>query len=264
MYNHNMRHKKSPIIMFFITAILSIAASLYACDDTLVMLLTAKNPTSEFSKSIRTFMNSLTVLGTSLKYTSKESYDTEVESMLSAWMEFSKKYMTNPPEEAKNDRLWVEKMGNTAKKIGEIRKLVNSKEFLKAHNSVLELSNTIGTFFEAVGITDEKQLFLTTSANLNDLQRLIENKQNKEANEKLIEIKKDLESFKKYITEDDMSSASNTEALIESISHAIENNDSSQEIDLIVSKLRTSFEELRSRILMKEWFSEGEASKEGL
>ena len=245
-------------------AIIIIANPLFACDDTLVMLLTAKNPTSEFSKSIRTFMNSLTVLGTSLKYTPKESYDQEIEGMLSAWMEFSKKYMTNPPEEAKNDRHWVEKMNDTAKKIGEIRRLVNSKEFLKAHNGVLELSNTIGSFFEAVGISDEKQVFITVSSDLNDLQRLVESKLYQDSKDKLVIIQKDLDNLKKYTSEEDISSASNTAKLIDSVYQALEKNDSPEEIDLIVSKLRTSFEELRSRILMQEWFSEDNSQKEGM
>ena len=249
------------IILFL--AIFTIVNPLFACDDTLVMLLTAKNPTSEFSKSIRTFMNSLTVLGTALKYTPKDSYETEVQGMLSAWMEFSKKYMTNPPEEAKNDRQWVEKMNNTAKKIGEIRKQINNKEFLNAHNNVLELSNTIGTFFEAVGITDEKQVFLTTSADLNDLQRLVDNKLYEESKAKLAKIQNDLNDFRKYTSEDDLSSASDTAMLIESISQALIKNESSEVIDTTVSKLRTSFEELRSRILMKEWFSEEEDQKKG-
>ena len=245
-------------------AIIIIANPLFACDDTLVMLLTAKNPTSEFSKSIRTFMNSLTVLGTSLKYTPKESYDQEIEGMLSAWMEVSKKYMTNPPEEAKNDRHWVEKMNDTAKKIGEIRRLVNSKEFLKAHNGVLELSNTIGSFFEAVGISDEKQVFITVSSDLNDLQRLVESKLYQDSKDKLVIIQKDLDNLKKYTSEEDISSASNTAKLIDSVYQALEKNDSPEEIDLIVSKLRTSFEELRSRILMQEWFSEDNSQKEGM
>ncbi|MBR4569984.1 MAG: hypothetical protein IKO19_04880 [Candidatus Riflebacteria bacterium] len=251
-------------ILICFLAIILIANPLFACDDTLVMLLTAKNPTSEFSKSIRNFMNSLTLLGTALKYTPKDSYDTEVEGMLSAWMEFSKKYMTNPPEEAKNDLHWVEKMNDTAKKIGEIRKLVNNKEFLKAHNGVLELSNTIGTFFEAVGITDEKQVFITVSANLNDLQRLVESKLYKESKEKLVSIQKDLDNLKKYTSEDDISSASNTAMLINTVNQALESNQPSEEIDITVSKLRTSFEELRSRILMQEWFSEDDSQKEGM
>lgn len=233
-----------------------IANSIFACDDTLVMLLTSKNPTSEFSKSIRIFMNSLTVLGTALKYTKKNDYDSEIKSVLDAWMDFSKKYMTNPPEEAKNDRNWIEKMSKTARKIGEIRKLVNNKNYLVAHNGVLELSNTIGTFFEAVGVTDEKQVFLTTSADLNDLQRLIENQYTNEANEKIVKIRQDLDSFIKYLSEEDYSSASNTSNLIDSVSYTLANKESHQDIDSLVSKLRTSFEELRSKILMQEWFSE--------
>lgn len=246
-----------------LSAFLIASAPVYSCDDTLVMLLTAKNPTSEFSKTIRTFMNSMTVLGTALKYTQKDDYSTEVNGAMDAWLEFSKKYMTNPPEEAKNDKQWREKMSTTARKIGEIRKLVNNKQYLEAHNNVLELSNTIGTFFEAVGITDEKQIFLTTSADLNDLQRLIETKSTDDAFNQLQKLIADLESFKKYITEDDATAAQNTAAIIDSISQSLKKNDLPEELDQNVSKLRTSFEELRSRILMQEWFSGENTKQEG-
>ncbi len=246
-----------------LSAFLIASAPVYACDDTLVMLLTAKNPTSEFSKTIRTFMNSMTVLGTALKYTQKDDYSTEVNGALDAWLEFSKKYMTNPPEEAKNDKQWREKMSTTARKIGEIRKLVNNKQYLEAHNNVLDLSNTIGTFFEAVGITDEKQIFITTSADLNDLQRMIETKSTNDAVNQLQKLAADLDAFKKYITEDDTSAAQNTAAIIDSISESLKKNNSPEELDQNVSKLRTSFEELRSRILMQEWFSGEDTKQEG-
>ena len=251
-------------ITTFIAITLIMANSLFACDDTLVMLLTEKNPTSEFSKSVRSFMNSLTLLGSTLKFTPKEDYSTELNGVLNSWMEFSKKYMTNPPEEAKNDTEWINKMTSIAKKIGEIRKLINSKQRMNAHNSILELSNTVGTLFEnSVGITDKKKSFITTSADLNDLQRLISEKAYTEATQKLEKIKQDLDSFQKYITDNDLSVASNTVKIMGSISKALENNQSPEEIDTSVSELRTSFEELRSRILMKEWFSDGEAQEKG-
>ena len=250
-------------IICFLIASFFVANPVIACDDTLVMLLTDKNPTSEFSKSIRSFMNSLTVLGSSLKYNPKDDYESELEGVLNSWLEFSKKYMTNPPEEAKNDQNWVAKMSSTARKIGEIRKLVNNKKYLDAHNNVLELSNTIGTFFEAAGLSKEKQVFLATSADINDLQRLAESKSNLEFSEKINKLKADLEEFKKYIkVEDDFSVASNTAIIIESLSQVLVKNESSEEIDNSITKLRTSFEELRSRILMQEWFSDNEAEVE--
>ncbi len=258
-----MRQYNTKFIIISLIAYFFMANPLIACDDTLVMLLTAKNPTSEFSKSIRSFMNSLTLLGSSLKANLKDDYNTELESVLNSWLEFSKKYMTNPPEEAKNDKNWISKMSSTARKIGEIRKLVNNKQYLEAHNNVLELSNTIGTFFEAAGISEEKQVFITTSADLNDLQRLAEQKTISEFNEKITKIKSDLEEFKKYIKlEEDLSVASNTALLIESVSQVLVKNESPEEIDNSITKLRTSFEELRSRILMQEWFSTDEAQVE--
>ncbi|HNS08424.1 MAG TPA: hypothetical protein PKN29_01930, partial [Candidatus Ozemobacteraceae bacterium] len=144
-----------------------------ACDDTLVMLLTAQNPASEFSKTIRSFTNTLTVLGSALKEQKKASYDSEMKQVMDSWLEFSKRYMTSPPEEARNDRQWAEKTSNTAKFIGDIRRLVAENKFSDAHNKTLELSGRIGTFFEAFGVSDEKQIFIKTSGNLTNLERLV-------------------------------------------------------------------------------------------
>ena len=175
-----------------------------------------------------------------------------------------KKYMTNPPEEAKNDTEWINKMTSIAKKIGNIRKLINSKQHLDAHNSILDLSNTVGTLFEnSVGITDKKLSFITTSADLNDLQRLVSEKDYNEAAKRLEKLNQDLETFQKYITDNDLSVASNTAKIMDSISQALTNKETPEEIDTKVSELRTSFEELRSRILMKEWFNSSEAQEKG-
>ena len=244
------------IIAIFMLALLFVSSPITACDDTLVMLLTAKNPTSEFSKTIRSFMNSLTQLGSALKYTKKDDYSQETNSVLEAWLDFSKKYMTNPPEEAKNDRQWQEKMGATAKKIGDIRKQVNAGLYMDAHNNVLELSNTIGSFFDSVGISDEKKIFLNTSSHINDLQMLINSGKLESAKQKLEVLKNDLLTFKTYITPSDASSASNTADIIDSLYQALSSDNSNKDFDSDVNKLRTSFEELRSRILMNEWFSE--------
>lgn len=243
------------IILLAIVVSIFIQSPIIACDDTLVMLLTAKNPTSEFSKSIRSFMYSLTLLGTTLKYNPEKDYTAALKATLDSWLEFSKKYMTNPPEEAKNDRQWREKMSNTARKVGTIRKLINEKKYSEAHNGVLELSNTVGSFFESVGITDEKQIFISTSADLNDLQRLAEISSIKEAEDKISKLRQDLEAFKKYLAPDDNIAASSTAMLIDSVHQAITKNENLKEKDTKIGELRTSFEELRSRILLQEWFA---------
>ena len=95
------------------------------------------------------------------------------------------------------------------------------------------------------------------------MQRLIEQKSKTESIEKTNKLKQDLESFKKYLSNEDLSIASNTALLIDSIALSLNNNESIEETDKKVSKLRTSFEELRSRILMQEWFSDDESQQEG-
>lgn len=139
------------------------SSAVFSCDDTLIVLLTARNPKSEFAKTIRKFNTDLSILGTALKEGKKNNYQAELNNVMKSWLDFSKTYMTNPPEEAKNDRNWVKKTSHTAKIIGEIRQDTLKGNYYEAHNKVLGLSGYLGKFFEAFGVSAEKQIFVTVS-----------------------------------------------------------------------------------------------------
>jgi len=224
------------------------------CDDTLVMLLTSQNPASEFSKAIRSFTTSLTALGTSLKENKKDNFEAELKLVMDSWLEFSKRYMTNPPEEARNDLKWVEKTRQTAKMVGEIRAKIAAGEFPSAHNLVLHLSSRIGSFFESVGVSDEKQLFIKTSSNLMNLERLVLENNYTEAIVKLIELRSDLESFGSIIPKTASPAFELTTSLLAEIELSINQKQTVEAIDAVIAKARSGFEELRSHILMQEWF----------
>ena len=225
-----------------------------ACDDTLVMLLTAQNPASEFSKTIRSFTNTLTVLGSALKEQKKASYDSEMKQVMDSWLEFSKRYMTSPPEEARNDRQWAEKTSNTAKFIGDIRRLVAENKFSDAHNKTLELSGRIGTFFEAFGVSDEKQIFIKTSGNLTNLERLVLKSDFAGAASLTVELNANLKEFVPLLNGSFTTEISAAEKLIDDITKGLESRTSPAQLDIIIQELKNSFEALRSHILMREWF----------
>lgn len=247
--NHRIRITLLLAILFFGLNMVAIA-----CDDTLVMLLTAQNPTSEFSKVIRSFTNTLTVLGTTLKNTKKDSYDEELNKVMDAWLEFSKRYMTNPPEEARNDLLWAKKTSDTARVIGEIRRLTSEKKYQEAHNLVLELSSRIGSFFEAFGVSNEKQLFIKTSTNLTNLERLLLQNDYPGATAVIADLRANLKDFKPMLPEVATGSDNNVAKLIREIETGITSGLKPEELDPKTQELKASFEELRSHILMKEWF----------
>lgn len=246
--------KNFNLFVLLLLAIYGLCIPAQACDDTLVMLLTAQNPASEFSQVIRVFTNSLTVLGTTLKMGRKDNYDQELNKVMDAWLEFSKRYMNNPPEEARNDLKWVEKTSQTAKTIGEIRRLVGEKKILAAHNQVLELSSHIGAFFEGFGISNEKQLFIRTSANLTQLEKWIMLNDRKQCESVLLELNANLADYKSFLPE--IASASHVEAtrLIKLFTAEITSDNGLVEPEASQQKLKAAFDELRSHILMREWF----------
>lgn len=249
--NFTRRFKISVLLV-----VLSLAFNLpaTACDDTLVMLLTAQNPSSEFSKVIRAFTNSLTVLGTALKTPVKANFDGEMAAVMDAWLEFSKKYMTNPPEEARNDLNWARKTSDTARIIGDIRRLISEYKYHEAHNLVLDLSSRIGTFFEAFGVSDEKQLFIKTSTNLTSLERLLLQADFDGATACLAELRNNHDEFLPMLPETASAGSQIAAGLIAGIARDLAAHSDIALIDKKVQELKASFEELRSHILMREWF----------
>ncbi|MCK9456721.1 MAG: hypothetical protein M0R31_05445 [Candidatus Riflebacteria bacterium] len=228
----------------------------HTCDDALVMLLTAQNPGSEFSKTIRGFTTNLTILGSSLKNNTNPPYEKELGDVMNSWLQFSSSYMTNPPEEAKNDVNWVKKMSASAKLIGVIRKLVMQKEYMPAHDKVLELSSTLGAFFEGFGISDEKQMFIRASAELLDLQRFVMANDYSSAKNSKQKIKAVLEDFRLALPADKSAQTAFDKALTvnEIVFEKIEKNEPVKTVDENIQELQLYVEQLRSLILMQEWF----------
>ncbi len=226
----------------------------FACDDTLIMLLTAQNPGSEFSRVIRNFNSDLTALGLALKAMEKADYETELAKVMESWLEFSKRYMTNPPEEARNDLRWAAKTSETARSIGEIRRLVNEKQFIPAHDRILELNSKMGVFFEAFGVSDEKQLFIATSANLTSLERALLNNDRENAASFTRELVSNLESFTPLLKKDSDAGRDEARVLLEELASGIASTTNLAALDAQQQRLKVVFEEMRSRILLQEWF----------
>ena len=241
-------------LLALLIAMVSNSLPATACDDTLVMLLTAQNPGSEFSRVIRSFTTDLTALGLALKAMEKASYDSEMNKVMESWLEFSKKYMTSPPEEARNDLRWAIKTSETARSIGEIRRLVNEKQFIEAHDRVLDLNSRIGAFFEGFGVSDEKQLFIAASTNLTSLERALLNSDKEGAASLVKELEKNLGSFTPLLATSTENREKDAEKLLLELAADIEQSETLTALDAKQQQLRTIFEEMRSQILLREWF----------
>lgn len=237
------------LVWFFLSPM-----SVYACDETLVMMLTAQNPTSEFSRIILAFTSDLATLGSSLKLAQKDNYDPELKKVMATWLDFATRYMTSPPKEAASDSNWNQKMKDTAQTIGKIRKLIKEKDFFLAHDLVLDLSSRIGVFFECFGITSEHELFIETSADLIALERAISVLDYEAAHQLIDSLQADYEKFAQMAPEESVSILSMLKDQIKETTSLLTQKASQDKLQALLEQMRSAFETVRSHILMIEWF----------
>ncbi|MBI3038345.1 hypothetical protein HYY75_04725, partial [bacterium] len=83
-----------------------------------------------------------------------------VETVMDKWLSFSNKFSINPPEFAKADPAWRQKMAEAAERVGEIRKKIDTRNYHDAHNAVLSLSQFLIKFFDSSSISPLKKSFL--------------------------------------------------------------------------------------------------------
>jgi vacuolar-type H+-ATPase catalytic subunit A/Vma1 len=200
----------------------------------------------------------LSTLGVALKnpLNKEKDFSQELQSTMQAWIEFTTRYMTNPPPEARNDRNWVKKMQQTSKRIGKLRKLIGNKELMPAHNLVLDISSKIGKFFEAVGISDEKKLFIETSTNATILENMVLQSKNQKAVNAIASLSANLKDFASLIPRTASSTIDQLGKNLENLEQKIKQNNNIKHLDPEVVQITATFEQLRSLILMQEWFPE--------
>lgn len=231
------------------------AAPLRACDDTLMTLLTASDPKSEFSRGIRQFNRDLTGLGTALK----EHRDSEVEGMLGkvmdSWMQLSNRFSVSPPDEARGDPDWVAKMQDTATRIGSIRKAIKAGESMQAHNEVLALSNHLGNFFDSVKMSESYRLFLRMSDLFFQLEQLSPAGDPQAMRPVVASLTGFLRDLEPRLASETRASHRASLAALGALDATLASQTSSQAARAgMIQTAKDDYLSLRSHILMMEWF----------
>jgi hypothetical protein len=158
-----------PVLFLAVILALSGIPAVTACDDALLLLLTASDPESDFTKAIRALNQEIGNLGETLNLRRQENYASYLEKLMESWMQFSNRFSVNPPEMAKNDAKWPDKMKDIGMSIGGIRKAIHETHIQQAHDETLALSVKILNLFEAVNMSSIKRAFLYGSRLLEQL-----------------------------------------------------------------------------------------------
>lgn len=239
-----------------VVCLLGFGATAHSCDDTLLALLTANDPNSEFSTGIRDFNRSLALLGTALNARRSAELPADLEKVMESWLAFSNRFNVNPPEVAREDVAWPAKMQEAAERIGNIRKLVAEQNYGDAHDAVLALSGRLGMFFEAVGMTPIKRRFLAGSELLARLEQ--DRVANRFAGMKTTcaSITGWLNGFRSTLASDALPPFDRTARAVSQLSLTLDVPTASQpfEIEWLVKHIEANITDLRARVLMREWF----------
>ncbi|MBF0409482.1 MAG: hypothetical protein HQM10_19235 [Candidatus Riflebacteria bacterium] len=252
--------KKSKFFLLFLSIFFVFSAfqidRLSACDDSLLRLLTAENPEDEFNKCIIDFNQKLGALGTALKNNDSSQYEPMLQALMTSWLAFSNRYMVNPPSKAINDPQWKEKMQESAKMIGQIRKMIAENNFQQAHEEALLMNSYLGRFFENFGITSEKKSFLICSQLFNE----IESARIKENSSEMLEKIASLSEIMKTLFKDSGNSSEthyqNTLRSLDEIKNSISSNpaDNLWKTPKLLENAREKFQLFRTFIIANKWF----------
>lgn len=227
----------------------------YSCDETLLLLLTSGDPSSEFSRSIRSFNSSLARLGEALNAEQISQIPQLLAKAMEAWLAFSLRYALSPPPEAANDPDWIEKMQDTGKAVGSIRKKVSDGNISAAHSEVLALSGSMGIFFEATGLSEHQRIFLLVSRALTTTKLGILEKDIPTAAEAVNSVGQLLAQLEADLPESGRDAWSDLQATLARLDSILSNGkELDPEAGILFHSLQNRVIDVRSHILMNEWF----------
>ncbi len=245
----------APWALALITVFLGIATAGGTCDDTLMTLLTSTDPKSEFSQGIRRFNLDLTALGTALKNPLNQGpFDPLLGRLMESWLTLSNRFSFTPPEEARGDPRWIEKMQGTADRLGRIRAALKAGERQQAHDQILELSIHLGTFFESVKMSESYRIFLRVSDQFSRLEQLALHGDREGMPAAIGSITEFLRDLRPRLATETLPPFERTMESLEALANTIAGQVGSTSLDLLVQRSRDQFLTLRSHILMMEWF----------
>ncbi len=241
----------------WLLVMLMCSVQVHACDDTLLALLTASDPSSEFSLAIRKLNTQITLLGTELNSPTGKDVDVLVQELMTAWLALSNRYNVNPPEIAKDDPQWAGKMAEAARRIGNISLLIEKKNLPQAHLECLALSGYLARFFDSVGMSPLKRSFLKASELFIVLDTACRSRDQKALLQGIEDLGQFLATFSARLATDTRVSFQKTANSLGELRTEVA---TSSEIDWSgkaqskIDEARNHFQQFRARLLMNEWF----------
>ncbi len=248
------RHSKA-FLMCFLILNFSVGPG-YSCDESLLILLTSDDPDSLFGKGIITLNREISSLGFALTNQYVEQYDPLMQKLMNSWLEFSSRYAVNPPEQARKDGKWQQKMREIGEKIGQIRKGISSKDIKNAHDETLALSKFLLGLFEVVEMSELKRTFVRGGELFAEMEEFNGKENFAEMHKSVASVAELLGTFTPILATPSREMFVKLNKKLVHIQNLITNaSGTNKRIMLpLIDEAAQDFSDLRTRILAQEWF----------
>lgn len=157
---------KRVLILLLLAGVL-LPTSLLACDTNLIALISGSSSADAFVEKSSRLVELSVKLGKN--YESAQSAIPVIKEIMNAWISFDNNFSQFPPEWARKDQDWKNKLKMLADIIGEIKSLTDAGEIKKAHDLVLVFSKKLTFLYEKMPKSDMGQILYNHSIDLIEL-----------------------------------------------------------------------------------------------
>lgn len=106
----------------------------WACDDTVLMLVSGANPGDEFSGALLKMAQNLREMASALNAFNIESAQQLLNKVLGSWVSFDNRYSQNPPFRWKGDSRWTARVKQLTDLMGVVRGHFQGGRYKPAHD----------------------------------------------------------------------------------------------------------------------------------
>lgn len=154
---------KSVLCLIMVVAVF-LPASLLACDTNLISLISGSSAADAFVEKSSQLVALSVKLGKNIA--SADTAKPVIKEIMNAWIAFDNNFSQFPPEWAKKDQAWKDKLKMLADIIGQIKFATDAGDLSKAHDLVLVFSKKLTYLYEKMPKSEMGEILYRHSIDL--------------------------------------------------------------------------------------------------
>ncbi len=211
------------VFVWLIVVALLAPVSLLACDTNLISLISGNSAADMFVEKSSQLVALSVKLGQNIQ--SADTAKPVIQEIMNAWIAFDNNFSQFPPEWAKQDSEWKNKLKMLADIIGQIKFASSSGDLGKAHDLTLFFSKKLTLLYEKMPKQPLGQLLFNHSIDLIELNEAFAAKDSERFGKIVEKLSSDHQELNKLLEEPMKKAASPMGVYLQELGNAYEKND---------------------------------------